>query len=120
MSKYAVLLDSSTDDVGPTANAFQYALDLEEAGHEVDVLIDGEVTQWPEMLTQHPDHPINDFFEEADDCGLIAGGYGFSADSLDVIWGSEAAGVEVPGSPEVHAPNASEMVAEDYELLTIG
>lgn len=120
MSKYAVLLNASTDDVGPTANGLEYALDLDEGGHDVDVFFDGVATQWPGELVDKPNHPINDFFEEADDRGLIAGACGFCADSFEATEGCEEAGVEVLGTPDEHAPKASELVEEEYELLTIG
>lgn len=120
MSKYAVLLNASTDDVGPTANALEYALDLDLAGHDVDLFFDGVATQWPGHLEEKPNHPINNFFEPADERGLIAGACGFCADSFDATAGCRDAGVEILGGPEEHAPKPSELVADDYELMTIG
>jgi len=67
MSKYAVLLNSSTEDVGPTANGLEYALDLNEGGHDVDVYFHGAATQWPGQLAEKPNHPVNKFSETADD-----------------------------------------------------
>lgn len=120
MGKYAVLLNASTDDVGPTANALEYAIDLDEGGHNVDVFFDGVATQWPGRLVERPNHPINDFFETADERGLIAGACGFCADSFDAIEGCETAGVEILGGPDEHAPKPSELIDDGYELLTIG
>lgn len=120
MSKYAVLLNASTDDVGPTANGLEYAIDLDEGGHDVDVYFDGVATQWPGRLVEKPEHPINKFFEEADDRGLIAGACGFCADSFGGEDGCEKAGVELLGSPEEHAPKPSELVDDEYDLLPIG
>jgi len=120
VSKYAVLLNASTDDVGPTANGLEYALDLDEGGHDVAVFFDGVATQWPGHLVEKPNHPTNNFFQKADDRGLIAGACGFCADSFDATEGCERAGVEVLGGPDEHAPRPSELVAEGYELLTIG
>lgn len=45
IGKYVIMLNASTDDVGPTANGLEYALDLEESGHEVQVYLDGSATQ---------------------------------------------------------------------------
>lgn len=120
MSKYAVLLNASTDDIGPTANGLEYAIDLDGAGHEVDVFFDGVATQWPGELVEKPNHPINNFFEEADERGIIAGACGFCADSFDGTEGCKEAGVEILGAPDEHAPKPSELVADGYELLPIG
>lgn len=120
MSKYALLLNASPDDVGPAANGLEYALDLDDAGHEVDVFFDGVATQWPGTLTEKPDHPVNNYFREADERGLLAGACGFCAHAFDGVDGCEAAGVELLGGPEEHAPDIGELVANDYELLTVG
>lgn len=120
MSKYAILLNASTDDVGPTANGLEYALDLDQAGHDVNVYFDGVATQWPGELVEKPNHPINKFFNEADDRGLIAGACGFCADSFNGVEGCKEAGVEILGGPDEHAPPPSELVDNGYELLPIG
>lgn len=120
MSKYAILLNTSTDDVGPTANGFEYAIDLDRGGHDVDLFFDGVATRWPGQLVEKPDHPINKFFEEAEERGLVAGACGFCADSFGGAEGCEKAGVEILGSPDEHAPKPSELIDEGYELLTVG
>lgn len=120
MSEYAVLLNSSTEDVWPTANGLEYALDLDEDGHEVDVYFDGAATQRPRQLAEKPNHPINNFFDEADDRGLIAGACGFCADSFDATEGCGKASVDILGGAAEHAPRPSQLVDDEYELLTIG
>ena len=67
MSKYAGLLNSITEAFGPTANGREYALDLDEGGPDVDVYFHGAATQWPRQLAEKPNHPVNKFFETADD-----------------------------------------------------
>jgi hypothetical protein len=120
VSEYAVLLNSSTEDVWPTANGLEYALDLDEGGHEVDVYFDGAPTQRPRQLAEKPNHPINNFFDEADDRGLIAGACGFCADSFDATEGCGKASVDILGGAAEHAPRPSQLVDDEYELLTIG
>jgi len=120
VSEYAVLLNLSTEDVWPTANGLEYALDLDEGGHEVDVYFDGAATQRPRQLAEKPNHPINNFFDEADDRGLIAGACGFCADSFDATEGCEKASVYNLGGAAEHAPRPSQLVDDEYELLTIG
>lgn len=120
MTRYALMLNASTDDVGPTANGLEYALDLDGAGHEVEVFFDGEATRWPGTLEEKPNHPVNEYFEEADERGLIGGACGFCANAFDGAEGCEAAGVELLGSSDQHAPNVGELVNDEYELLTVG
>lgn len=120
MSKYALLLNASTDDVGPAANGLEYALDLDDAGHEVEVFFDGEATQWPGTLEETPDHPVNNYYEEVDDRGLVGGACGFCANAFDAVEGCEAAGVDLLGGSDEHAPDVGELTEDDYELLTVG
>lgn len=120
MSKYALMLNASTDDVGPAANGLEYALDLDEAGHEVDVFFDGEATQWPGTLEEKPDHPVNEYFEQANEHGLIGGACGFCANAFDAVEGCEAAGIDLLGGHDQHGPDVGELVNEDYQLLTVG
>lgn len=97
MSKYAILLNANPDDVGPAANGLEYALDLDGAGNEVEVFFDGVATQWPGTLTENPDHPVNEYFGEADERGLVAGACGFCANAFDAADGCEEADVELLG-----------------------
>jgi len=120
MGKYAIMLNASTDDVGPMANGLEYALDLDETGHEVAVYLDGVATQWPGQLAEMPDHPVNDYFDEATERGLVAGACGFCAHAFDGIEGVEAAGIPVLGDAERHGPHLGEVVGDGFDVLTIG
>jgi len=73
MDRFAVLLNTSTDEVGQTANGLEYALDLDESGKEVEVFFDGSATEWPGELAANPEHPVTEAFEEAQERGLLAG-----------------------------------------------
>jgi len=117
--QYAILLNASTDDVGPAANGLEYALDLDDGGHEVDVYLDGAATKWADQIEAKPDHPVGEYFQQAEDRGLIAGACGFCADAFDATEGIEARDIDLLGSPEEHAPDIAEL-AETHDLLTIG
>lgn len=65
--QYAVLVNASTDDVGPAANGLEYALDLDEGGNDVEIYLDGAATKWPDQLESKPDHPVAEYFEQAED-----------------------------------------------------
>lgn len=120
MNKYALLLNASTDDVGPAANGLEYAIDLDDAGHDVEVFFDGEATQWPGTLEAKPDHPVNEYFEEIDDRDLVGGACGFCANAFDAVEGCEEAGIELLGGPDEHGPDVGELTESGYELLTVG
>lgn len=120
MAKYAVLVNSGIDDVGPTANALEYALDLDEGGHEADVYFDGESTQWIGELADNPDHPVNDYFTQARERDLVAGVCGYCADAFGAYEDALEAGVEAIGGEDSHGPSVSALVDDGYELLTVG
>lgn len=120
MARYAIMLNGSTDDIGPTANGLQYALDLDESGHDVAVYFDGVATRWPGTLAAKADHPVNKYFQEAESRGLIAGACGYCANAFDGIEGVEAAGIDVLGGDDGHGPHLGEVVADGYEVLTVG
>lgn len=120
MSKYALMLNASPDDVGPAANGLEYAIDLDDAGNEVEVFFDGEATQWPGALEAKPDHPVNEYFQEVTNRGLVGGACGFCAHAFDGVEGCEAAGVDLLGGPDEHAPDVGELTTDNYELLTVG
>lgn len=117
--RYAVLVNASTDDVGPAANGLEYALDLDEAGHEVEVYLDGAATKWPDRLEAKPEHPVAEHFEEVEDRGLVAGACGHCANAFGATEGIEARGIEVIGEDGEHGPDVGEL-AETHDLLTIG
>lgn len=120
MGKYAVLLNASTDDVGPAVNGLEYAIELDDAGHDVDIYLDGIATRWPGQFVEKPDHPVNDHFGEAEERGIVAGACGYCAHSFGAMEGIEASNVDLLSGPEEHAPRASELVEEGYDLLPIG
>jgi hypothetical protein len=48
--------------LGRTFNALALALDLDQAGHEVEVIFQGAGTRWLGVLAD-PTHPVNGLFE---------------------------------------------------------
>lgn len=118
--KYAVLINSDTEEVGQTANGLEYALDLYEGGNDVSVFFDGSATQWISELNENPDHPVNDYYEEALEEGLVGGVCGYCADAFGAYEDAEEAGVDRLGGRGEHGPDISGLAAEGYELLTIG
>lgn len=120
MTKYAIMLNASTDDIGPMANGLEYALDLDDHDHEVAVYLDGIATQWPGHLESHPDHPVGRYYEAVMDRDLIGGACGYCAHSFDGVEGVEAAGIQLLGGEDEHGPHLGEVVDAGFEVLTVG
>lgn len=120
MAAYAIMLNGSTDDIGPTANGLEYAIDLDNHDHEVTVYFDGASTQWPGLLSKKPDHPVNKYFEEVSDRGLIGGACGYCAHAFDGVEGCEETGIELIGGAENHGPDVGELVSNGIQLITVG
>lgn len=120
MAKYAVLVNADTEQVGPAANGLEYALDLAENGHQVEVFFDGAATQWIPELEGNEKHPVYDYYEQAREQGLVGGACGYCATSFGVYDEVEEAGVEPLGGQENHGPHVGDLVDEGYELLTVG
>jgi hypothetical protein len=119
MDRFAVLLNTSTDEVGQTANGLEYALDLDESGKEVEVFFDGSATQWPGELAANPEHPVNGAFQEARERGLLAGACSACAGAFETEAELEEAGIELLGDGD-HGPSVGELADEGFDLLTIG
>lgn len=119
MDRFAVLLNTSTNEVGQTANGLEYALDLDESGNEVQVFFDGSATAWPGELAANPDHPVNEYLTEATDRGLIAGACSACAGVFETTEELEAADVELLGDGD-HGPSVGQLNADGFDLLTIG
>lgn len=119
MDKFAVLLNTSTDEVGQTVNGLEYALDLDESGNEVEVFLDGSATEWPGAISAASDHPVNEAITEARERGLLAGACNACAQSFEATADLTAADFELLGDGD-HGPSVGELNAEGYDLLTIG
>ncbi len=117
--RYAILVNTSTEDVGPTVNGLEYGLDLDDGGFEVEVFLDGSATKWADELESNRDHPVGSPFELAEERGLIAGACPHCATTFEATDGIEARGIAYVGEEGEHGPDISEL-ARTHELLTIG
>ncbi|WP_338730256.1 hypothetical protein [Haladaptatus sp. DJG-WS-42] len=118
--KFAILLNADKTSVGPAANGLEYALDLDDAGYTAEVYFDGAATEWPAVLDRKPDNPVNKYFNEAVERGLIGGACGYCANAFGVYDDVDEAGVELLGGRENHGPDVGALVSEGYELITVG
>lgn len=99
MGKYGLLLNANPEEVGPAGNGLEYALYLDDVGHNGEVVFDGEATQWPGTCEEKPEHRVNDYAQEVNDRELIGGACSFCANAFDVREGCEAAGVDLLTGP---------------------
>lgn len=118
--RYAILLNAGPDEPGAAANAFQYAIDLDDANIEVELWLDGLATKWPMEFNEKPNHPLADYWPQLQNRGLIAGACGCCACAFDAKQSCELSNVEIKGGDEEHAPNTGELAAGNYEILTVG
>ncbi|WP_143423307.1 DsrE family protein [Halegenticoccus soli] len=117
--QFAVLVNADTDSVGPAANGLEYAIDLDDSGYHVEVYFDGSATQWPPLLEEKPEHPVNKYYEEIQERNLLQGVCGYCADAFGVADENEELGVELLGGREDHGPHVGELVDEGFELITV-
>lgn len=118
--KYAVLLNAGPER-GPTAsNAFGYAIELDDAGHDVQLYLDGKATKWTTAFAEDPDRPFAHKWRTIQARGLLAGACGYCADAFGATESAERANVDLLSDSGQHAPSVGELAADGYELLTIG
>lgn len=58
-NSYAVLLNADLSDTPTVGNGVNYALELDAAGYDVQLFLDGEVTKWPAEVAENPDRPFS-------------------------------------------------------------
>jgi sulfur relay (sulfurtransferase) complex TusBCD TusD component (DsrE family) len=117
---YAILLNAGPDN-GPTAsNAFGYAIELDDAGHDVELYLDGEATKWTTAFTEDPDRPFAHKWRTIQSRGLLTGACGYCADAFDATDAARRANVSLLSDSGEHAPAVGTLATEGYELLTIG
>jgi len=118
--KFAILLNAGPDQAATANNAFGYAIDLDDAGHDVGIFLDGKATTWPGEFTENPDRPFNHKWSTIQARGLIVGACGACADAFGGTGSVERANVDLLSGSGEHAPSVSELADRGYELVTIG
>jgi hypothetical protein len=108
MNKYAVLLNTDTEEVGQTVNGLEYAIDL-----------DGAATQWPGELQANPDNPVGEHLTEAVERGLVAGACSYCASTFETTDEVASMDIELLGDGG-HGPSVGSLVEDGHELITTG
>jgi hypothetical protein len=118
-TKYAILMNAGPDDFAAAGNGFQYAIELDDAGYEVDVFLDGVATKWPAEFAEDPGRPFSRNWKLIEQRGLLAGACGYCANAFDSKEACEASGVMLLSDSDEHAPAVARLADEGYEILTI-
>ncbi|MFD1644979.1 DsrE family protein [Haloarchaeobius litoreus] len=118
-TKYAILMNAGPDDFAAAGNGFQYAIELDDAGYEVDVFLDGVATKWPAEFAEDPGRPFSRNWKLVEQRGLLAGACGYCASAFDSKEACERSGVTLLSDSDEHAPAVAQLADEGYEILTI-
>jgi len=118
--KYAVVLNAGPSDPATAGNAFNYAIEFDDAGYETALFLDGNATKWPEAFEEDPDRAFNRDWERVRERGLLAGACGYCASAFEVETACERAGVSLLTDSGEHAPSVPKLAEEEYEILTVG
>jgi len=118
--RFAILLNAGPERGATANNGFGYAVELDDAGHEVQVFLDGKATRWPSAFSDEPDRPFNHTWGTLRSRGLLAGACGYCANAFDQTDSIERANVDLLSDSGAHAPSVAELADEGYELVTIG
>lgn len=98
----------------------EYALDLDDSGHHVEVFFDDAATAWVPEFESDPSNPVHKYYADAREQGLVGGACGYCADAFGVYDQVGQAGVERIGGRDEHGPDIGELVDAGYELLPVG
>jgi hypothetical protein len=121
MSRYALLLSAGPDRSGSALNAIEYALRLDEAGHTVEIYLDGAATQWAAEVDRRSGHPFIEEFIEARERDLVVGACAYCANAFGATDGCQDAEIDLLGvAGEEHGPDVAAIADAGYELLTVG
>jgi len=118
--RYAILLSAGPEDAPVASNGFNYALEFDDAGYEVQVFLDGQATKWPSAFEEKPDLPFSHDWERIEQRGLLAGACGYCANAFDVVDACERSGIDLLSDEAEHAPSVADLADDGYEMLPLG
>ncbi len=117
MAKAAVVVLADTEsqgDLGRAINALATVKELQQAGHEVELVFDGAGTRWPAKLAD-ASHPAHQLYESVS--GAVAGVCQACANAFGAAESAQAAGVSLVAGPTGHL-SLGQYVENGYEVLT--
>ena len=117
--KYAILLNAGPEDTPTAGNALNYAIELDDAGYEVGVSLDGKATKWPGEFAENPDRPFSHDWGKVRDRGLLIGACGYCANAFEAAQACSREESSLRSGSGEHAPSVAELAEQGYELITV-
>jgi len=117
LSKFAVILHAHPDDMPRALHALLYTKELNDAGHEVQLLFDGAGTAWiPEF--ENPEFQYHSVYQAVKSDNLIAGACAYCADAFQTREAISTAGIQFQDQSDGH-PSIAQLVQEGFSLITL-
>ena len=120
MSKIAIILHAETgthDALGGTLHALMYSKELNDEGHDVQLIFDGWGTKWIEEFSK--EHKMTPLFQSLKSAGIISG----VCDYCVTAFGGEKDLVKKEGLPLVSEynghPSIAKLVSSGYQIITL-
>jgi len=117
VSKFAVILHAQPDDMPRALHALLYTKELNEAGHDVQLLFDGAGTTWIQEF-EKPDFQYHSIYQDIKRDNLIAGACAYCSDAFQARDAISIAGVQFKDQSNGH-PSIAQLVQEGYSLITL-
>lgn len=117
MAKFAIILHAQPGDMGRAVHGLLYSKDLNEAGHQVQLIFDGAGTTWVREF-EKPDHKYHKLYQEVKKAGLIAGACAYCAQAFNVQAEISKAGIPFRGEYGGH-PSVAKLVQQGNALITL-
>lgn len=93
-----------------------YALDFNEKGYEVKIIIEGSATKLIKELSE-PEAPFSNLYSQIKEKGLIDCVCKACATKMGTLKNAEAQGLTIKGDLKGH-PSMESYLKEDYEAIT--
>ena len=120
MSKIAIILHAEPgthDALGRALHALMYSKELNEEGHEVQLIFDGGGTKWIEEFSKG--HKMTPLYQSLKSAGIIAG----VCDYCVTAFGGEKELVKKENLPLIAEynghPSIAKLVADGYQIITL-
>lgn len=121
MRKVAVILHAEPgthDALGRALHALLYTQELQEHGHEVQLILDGGGTKWLEEFTQ-PDNALAPLYQSLKNAGVIGGVCDFCVPAFDGDKAlAESEGLHLLSEFQGH-PSLAKLIEDGYQVITL-
>ncbi|GAA0135242.1 DsrE family protein [Paenibacillus sp. YSY-4.3] len=118
MSKVAIFLHATENEIGRAIHSLVYTQELHEAGHEVKLIFDGQGVLWISKL-EDPSHMVNPLFKAVKKLGVIEA-CGHCASSFNVTETVKQADVSFSKDIDTEGhTNIATLVTNGWQIITL-